>query len=109
MYVAYQLADSGVYVFIAPAGRCPGASMVRAVRRLYGMRNWRVFPSAVCVAAPMVLGSHQLAWQSEPTTDDSLENFITGGVILILFVILTGPYAAFASIVSVVALKWQRV
>ena len=73
------------------------------------MRNWRVVLSAVAVAAPMVLGSHLLAWHSAPTTDDSLENLIAGGVILTLFVILVGAYATVASIVGGVALKWQKI
>ena len=73
------------------------------------MRNWRVVLSAVAVAAPMVLGSHLLAWHSVPSTNDSLESSIAAGTLLILFVVLVVAYAAVASIVGGVALKWQRI
>ena len=72
------------------------------------MRNWRTVLSAVAVAAPMVLGSHLLAWHAAPWTDDSLENSIAAGALFVVFMVLVVAYAAVASIVGGVALKWQR-
>ena len=72
------------------------------------MRNWRAVLSAVAVAAPMVLGSHLLAWHAAPWTDDSLERFYAAGELCVVFIVLVVAYAAVASIVGGVALKLQR-
>ena len=73
------------------------------------MRNWRVVLSTVAVAAPMVLGSHLLAWHSVPSTDDSLQSSGAARVLLIVFVVSVVAYVAVASIAGGVALKWQRI